>query len=200
MIASQNLQNEPNASAAAAMQTAIETVIRTRRTAQHFRPDPIGADILPWALELARWAPNHKLTEPWRVRSLSAPTRDRMIEINTRLTLEKSGEEAAKQKQASWSAIPGWLYVTCEIHSDQFRHEEDYAACCCFVQNLLLALWSRGIGSKWATGPIARHPLVQSLLNVDPARERIVGLVWYGYAEVASTPSRRPLEEWLRVV
>ena len=32
--------------------------------------------------------------------------------------------------------------------------KEDYAACCCAVQNLCLSLHSEGIGTKWTSGPV----------------------------------------------
>lgn len=185
-----SLQNEPG----------IDSIIQSRRTVQRFRPQPVNDELVRAALDVARWAPNHKLSEPWRVRWLTSETRKRVVEINTQLTREKSGSEAAEQKRTQWSAIPGWLFLTCDINPDPFRHEEDYAACCCFAQNLMLALWSRGIGTKWSTGAITRDPKVLELLDIDPNRERTVGLFWYGYADDIGRSVRRPLDDWLRVV
>ncbi len=46
----------------------VENAIRTRRTVKAFGPEPVDRAILEELLELARWAPNHHLTNPWRFR------------------------------------------------------------------------------------------------------------------------------------
>ena len=46
----------------------VETAIRTRRTHKAFGPEPLPREELEELLELARWAPNHHLTAPWRFR------------------------------------------------------------------------------------------------------------------------------------
>ena len=48
----------------------VETAIRTRRTHKAYRPEPVARETLDELLELARWAPNHHLTNPWRFRVL----------------------------------------------------------------------------------------------------------------------------------
>ena len=48
----------------------LETAIRTRRTHKVFGSDPVDRELLDELLELARWAPNHNLTNPWRFRVL----------------------------------------------------------------------------------------------------------------------------------
>ena len=42
----------------------------TRRTHKVYRPDPVPRRLLDELFELARWAPNHHLTNPWRFRVL----------------------------------------------------------------------------------------------------------------------------------
>ena len=44
--------------------------IRGRRTVKAFAPEPVPRERLDELFELARWAPNHKLTQPWRFRVL----------------------------------------------------------------------------------------------------------------------------------
>ena len=48
----------------------LEHAIRTRRTHKAYGPDPVDRGTLEELLELARWAPNHHLTNPWRFRVL----------------------------------------------------------------------------------------------------------------------------------
>ena len=54
----------------------LEQAIRSRRTHKAFAPEPVPRAVLEELLELARWAPNHNLTNPWRFRVLG-PGRSR---------------------------------------------------------------------------------------------------------------------------
>ena len=42
----------------------VAGLIRSRRTIHDFREEPAPSDLARKALDLARWAPNHHLTEP----------------------------------------------------------------------------------------------------------------------------------------
>src|SRR5437660_5293196 len=48
----------------------VERAIRTRRTHKAYGPEPVARATLLDLFELARWAPNHHLTNPWRFRVL----------------------------------------------------------------------------------------------------------------------------------
>ena len=50
--------------------TAVQEALLSRRTVHHFEERPVPDDVLRRGLECAIRAPNHKLTEPWRFRSL----------------------------------------------------------------------------------------------------------------------------------
>src|SRR5258708_19985395 len=56
----------------------LETAIRTRRTHKAFAPEPVPRETLEELLELARWAPNHHLTNPWRFRVLGPASLERL--------------------------------------------------------------------------------------------------------------------------
>lgn len=176
---------------------AVADTIRSRRTIHLFdaeRRRPPDA-LVRRAVELARWAPNHRLTEPWRFYLLGGRTAEAIARLNADLVEAARGREAGEIKLARWRAVPGWLVVTCARSADPVRQQEDYAACCCAVQNLQLYLWSEGVGVKWTTGEVTRDPRFFELLEIDPEAELLVGMLWYGYpAEVPATP-RRPVEE-----
>src|SRR2546423_9301670 len=46
----------------------VEDAIRTRRTHKAYTSEPVDRATLDELFELARWAPNHNLTNPWRFR------------------------------------------------------------------------------------------------------------------------------------
>ncbi len=176
----------------------VAEVIRTRRTIHTFLPEPPPEAIIHRALEQARWAPNHKLTEPWRFYLVGPETAEALARLNAEIVTERKGEQAGRNKLARWRTMPGWLVITCRRSSDPLREREDYAACCCAAQNLMLALWSEGVGTKWSTGPATRDPRFQEIMGIDPEEEMVVGLFWYGYPAEQPEKPRRSVDEVLR--
>ncbi len=177
--------------------STIADVIRHRRTIDNFQPETLPREAILRAIDLARWAPNHKHTEPWRFHLLGAETAREIVRLNTELVRQKKGDTAADAKHQRWSAVPGWLALTCDVSDDPIRAEEDYAACCCAAQNLALALWAEGIGMKWSTGAVTRTDEFAQLLGLEQGERRIVGLFWYGYPASISDSRRKPVEEIL---
>ena len=176
----------------------IEEVIRDRRTIHNFTTETPPFEQIEKAIELARWAPNHRHTEPWRFHHLGPETISAVVDLNSRLVTEKKGASAGSAKRERWSTIPGWLAVTSALsRNDAELQKEDYAACCCAIQNLSLYLWSVGVGVKWTTGAVTRHLDFYRLLNVDPAVRQTVGLLWYGYAANVAQQKRQPVGEIL---
>ena len=58
----------------------VEEAIRTRRTHKAYRPEPVDREQLEEILDLARWAPNHNLTNPWRFRVIGPQALERLKE------------------------------------------------------------------------------------------------------------------------
>lgn len=176
-------------------ETPLARLIRQRRTINDFLPQIPEREIVLQAVELARWAPNHKLTEPWRFHLLGPETIAQIIELNAQLTAADKGEAAAAQKRAKWSTIPGWLVVTSQCAANPMRHQENYAAVCCAIQNLMLFLEEQGLGTKWVTGPVTQHQEFNRLLNLNPEVEMMVGMIWYGYPASRSMTQRQPVSD-----
>jgi nitroreductase len=183
------MSQTPSPSSAAAVATAI----RERRTIHEFRPQIPSRDLVLEAIEHARWAPNHHRTEPWHFYFLAPEAAQRISELNAELERAKQGEQAAASKLQRWMTMPGWLVITCERNADEIREREDFAACCCAVQNFMLYLWTKGVGVKWATGAVTRDPNFYSTLGLDASVCRVVGLFWYGYPAVVPEQTRKPL-------
>lgn len=173
----------------------IDRVLRERRTIHEFRPErPPAARILA-AIEAARYAPNHLLTEPWRFYLLGEETAAAIADLNAERVRVDKGDAAAEAKRRRWRAIPGWLAVTSLRNADPLREREDYAASCCAVHALMLHLWPDGIGCKWTTGAVTRDPELYELLWIDPQVEQLVSLLWYGYPAEIPRTTRRAVSE-----
>ena len=184
-----------NDTAAGRASDDIVELIRSRRSIDLFQPEPVGTDVLLEAIELARWAPNHRLTEPWRFYVLGPQTADAVAHCAAAFEAQTKGERAGAARLARFKAIPGNFVVTSRRSADELLEREDYAACCCAIQNLMLALWQRGVGVKWTTGAITREQRLYDLLRIDSAAERIVGFFWYGRPQVVPNKQRREVAE-----
>ena len=173
----------------------IARVLRERRTVHDFTAEVPPDDLLSRAIDLARWAPNHRRTEPWHFYLLDRTSADRIVELNTELVRANKGDKVADVKQRRWHEMPGWLVVTCTVSDDEVRAREDYAACCCAVHSMSLYLWEQGVGMKWTTGAVTRDARFFDIVGIDAGLESIVGLFWYGYPAAIPVQNRKPLGE-----
>lgn len=171
--------------------------LRERRTVNRFQSQVPPREWVIEALDLARWAPNHRHTNPWRFYLLGRRTVEKVAGVNARLVRETKGEEAARKKLTRWLEMPGWLVVTHLRSDDPVREREDYAATCCAIHNFSLSLWTRGVGVKWTTGPVTRHQDFYEAVGIDPFEEQTAGLLWYGFPEEVPESRRTDLDELL---
>ncbi|HWN38457.1 MAG TPA: nitroreductase [Gammaproteobacteria bacterium] len=171
------------------------SVLRGRRSIDLFAPNPVAADTLMAAIELASWAPNHRLTEPWRFYLVGPTTMRAVIDLAVELEIAKKGERAGPVRRARLEAVPGTFVLTSLRNEDALTERENYAACCCAAQNLMLYLWRQGIGVKWTTGAMTRQQRFYELLGIDAEKESVVGFFWYGMPKVIPTQKRRPVGE-----
>lgn len=163
-------------------------LLRSRRTVSQGRLQD-GAEldhlVVVEAIESARWAPNHKRTEPWRFHLLD-PSRIARLAGLWAEQLERQGSKPDKveTKRREWGQVPGVVVVTCHSAEDatEVTRLEDYGAVCCAVQNLSLHLWAEGIASKWSTAGVWEHEGFWPLLGYAEAPEgaRLVALLFYG--------------------
>lgn len=174
----------------------LADALRSRRSINLFEPEPVGTNVLLEAIELARWAPNHRLTEPWRFYVVGPRMKDAIAQLAADYDAKVKGERAGAARLQRLLAIPAYFIVTSRRSpSNALLEREDYAATCCAVQNLMLYLWQKGIGTKWTTGDITRERSFYDLLGIDPDSESVVGFFWYGRAKVVPTQSRKSVDE-----
>lgn len=170
--------------------------IRSRRTTKLFLKQKVSRRIILDAIEVARWAPNHHVTEPWHF-YLMGPKKiaetARLIGDIIRET--RSDEDLAAFKEKSALSMPGWLLVTCRKSDDELTEREDYAAVCCAVQNMALYLSEADVACKWTTGLVTRDPRFFQLMDIDMDKEFVVGLFWYGFPKTLPTQSRKDVAE-----
>ena len=124
----------------------VEEAIRTRRTHKVYGREPVPRETLDELFELARWAPNHNLTNPWRFRVVGPESLARLKAA--------AGEEAA----AKLDRAPTLVVVSVVESGDPLQDEEDYAAAAVAAYIVLLAAHSRGLAGYWRTPAVLRTP------------------------------------------
>ena len=190
--------------------TDFDTILQTRRTINKFQKTlPTNwREILQKAIVSATYAPNHKRTEPWRFHLLGANTIRKISELNASIVTEKKGEKAGQRKLERWLQMPGWVVVTCQTENSNGDgncnmdapsgvEREDYAACCCAVQNLCLSLHNEGMGTKWSTGSVNFDDRFADIMGFKD-NEYTVGTIFFGTPEKASDaipPRKRSVED-----
>jgi nitroreductase len=163
-------------------QAVVSSLLLERRSIHKFRPELPPVALLQAAIEHARFAPNHHLTEPWKFYLFGPQSRAQLIALNTSLTAVQKGPEKAAQNQAKWEARPGYFAVTTALSPQAPKQElEDFAATTCAIHNLTLYLWAQGVGLKWGSGELLNAPELYTIIGADPSRERIIGVFSYGY-------------------
>jgi nitroreductase len=175
-------------------QGSIENLIKSRRTINFFQPRAVPLEHLMQAIDLARWAPNHKKTEPWHFYIFGDETRNQVINLIT--DIKSAGQSADVQGSIKkrLDDIPGWFVMTYDMSENAITQQENYAACCCAAQNLMLYLWHMKLGVKWTTGVVTRDERFYKLLNINAAERKVVGLYWYGYPAQIPGQERRQLD------
>jgi nitroreductase len=166
----------------------VEAAIRARRTHKQYGSEPLSDEAVRELVDLARFAPNHKLTQPWRFRALGPAIRAQIESL--------AGEkEAAKLRRA-----PTLVLATAALSGDQLVDEEDLHATACAVYAILLGATGRGLASYWRTPKCLEEPDVRAALKLADA-ERVVALIHLGPA-LSEPPEkeRTPLEGILQFV
>ena len=174
---------------------AVTDNMRHRRTIALFEDRPVVQQHILDAIELARWAPNHRLTEPWRFYLLGPEAREATLHWVEIIVAERTNPEVGARKAEKWAKVPGWVLVTCPRSDDALLEREDYAACACAIHNFSLYLWKLGIGMKWSTGSITRDERYLEAVGIDADKEFVVGLISYGYPRMIPTQKRRELTD-----
>lgn len=163
----------------------LEDAIRGRRTHKAFRKQPVPREVLDELLELARWAPNHNLTNPWRFRVVGP-------EALVRLKEAAGPESAAKLERAPTLVVASALQ-TGEAQQD----EEDLLATGSAVYAILLGAHARGLVGYWRTPAVLRTREGRAAVGL-PDRERFVGLVYLGYpCQDKQAPERAPASDYV---
>ena len=177
--------------------TAVIRALRERRTTGPLRFDSAAEPdhaVVAEAVESARWAPNHKRTEPWRFFLLNKDRIGALADVNAeRMRRNGASEANIEAKHREWSSKPGVMIVLCQhaAEHDDILRKENYAACAAAAQNFQLHLFASGIASKWSTAACWDVPGFWELLGFEGWPELVEPVGIFSYGVPASVPPAR---------
>ncbi|MEA2226596.1 MAG: hypothetical protein QOF29_3167 [bacterium] len=159
----------------------LEEAIRGRRTHKAYGSEPVPRETLDELFDLARWAPNHNLTNPWRFRVLGAAALERLKEA--------AGPEAAGKLDRAPTLV---AVSAVQSATDPVQDEEDLYAAATAAYIVLLAAHGRGLAGYWRTPAVLRTPEGSAALGIGDD-ERVLGLLYLGPPrQERDAPERAP--------
>src|SRR5438552_17691410 len=142
----------------------LEQAIRTRRTHKAFGPKPVERKTLDELFELARWAPNHHGTNPWRFRVVG------------RGALARLKQAAGREHSAKLTRAPTLIVVSAALIGDPPQDEEDLHATAIAAYIVLPVAHARGFAGYWRTPAVLRTPDGRAATRLAP-REHALRLI-----------------------
>lgn len=174
----------------------LTDVVHSRRTWKSFSGDPLTRAELDELFELVRWAPNHKLSQPWRFRVVGPATRQRLIEVVDRQA-RLSAPEGADPNAVAATAVkkldrsPTLIAVSSMRNPDPKLDIEDFSSSSVAAYLLLLAATERGYASFWRSPGVLQTLEGSAAVGID-ASEEPLGLIYLGRpGPVAPKPGER---------
>ena len=158
----------------------LEELIRTRRTQKAYDPAPLDRGTLDALFELARWAPNHHLTNPWRFRVVGPRA------------LEALNEAAGPESAPKLDRAPTLVAASVVQCGDPVTDDEDFAAGACACYIVLLGAHARGLDGYWRTPEVLRRAEGLAACGVQEG-EHPVALIHLGESRQDKRPPDRLL-------
>jgi nitroreductase len=164
---------------------SLHELAAARRTHKAFGPEAVPRETLLELLAVARFAPTHHLTQPWRFRVLGPQSLVALKRV--------AGEKEAQKLDRA----PTLVLATAGLTGDLVMDEEDVCATAAAIQLVLLAATERGIATYWRTPQVLRTKAGRESVGM-PRSERFLGLLHFGTAEREPAPrEREPVESYV---
>jgi nitroreductase len=165
---------------------SLDDLIRSRRTHKAYGGEPVGEPVLRELFELARWAPNHHITNPWRVRVLGPAARER---------LKAAAEEAKPGSAAKLDRAPTLIVVSAKQTGEAEQDHEDVLATAVAAYIVLLGAHARGLAGYWRSVPVLDSSGGRAAVGL-PADETPIGLLHLGEPrQEQRVPERASVDE-----
>lgn len=154
--------------------------------------------IVQQLLELADRAPTHARTEPWRFVVFSGESLQQFCFDHANLywnnTDAGSRTEDKFEKLKNQYTTVSHLIITImkRTLNAKIPADEEYAAVCAAMQNMLLGCQALNVAAIWSTGGMAHHDAMKNYLGIHD-EDKVIGLLFLGRSTEAYTPTIRKI-------
>lgn len=156
----------------------IKEIIKSRRIIKKFKGDKIDRDVIVSWLQVAKMAPNHRMTEPWEIVFVGPTAR------------------ASLNHKTNFGGAPLVFAVISKHGKNEVEREENRSASSCLMQNFMLIAWAEGVGTFWSS--IGITPKNREILGI-PEDYDVIGVFAVGFPEEIPQPKpRTPIEAKIR--
>jgi nitroreductase len=177
-------------------------LIRSRRTNLRMdRERPVDRALVAQLCELATWAPNHRMTQPWRFGVVSGDVRAQLGNyVAAHLIAHGATDEAKLDKARSkFLRAPTILLVGSASAADAPAEVrvEDRDAASAGIQNVLLGATAAGLCSYWGSGAVCDVDAVKALCGLAP-KDQLLGAIYLGWpiGDVPVPARSAPIITW----
>ena len=178
--------------------TSVYEAVYNRRMAWRYKDEPVSRETIQRMLDAAVWAPNHRLTEPWRffVMDKDSKTREKVAEITHEFSIGRGDAPERAAIVTSKVTAPPWVVFAYSVpgrHDEET--EENYAStvCACYIMSLVGQ--AEGLTVTWETGGPTRPTNLAETLGADPDW-KLVSLLCIGAPDESVGSKRTPAGEF----
>lgn len=167
----------------------LSQIIKSRVSNSNFNAKEVDSQLLINLLDIAVYAPNHKMREPWRFIILQNEGKDTFVEKY----LIALNEEKKNRFEPSIRKIfqaPTILAFVMPTNSNLHDELEDMEAVATVIQNFMLLATEAGLATSWKTPQYSETDIFKEQLGLTSS-EIIIGLVMIGYSDTIRDPKLR---------
>lgn len=169
----------------------ISDIIKKRRTV---KPAKMNGKIIPdeqvkQLLELADWAPTHKMTEPWRFVVYSGDKAKEFCREHAELYKKNSGDKFQQDKYdkliGNGDNVSHIIIAIMKRDAEKRIPEiEEIASTAAAVENILLGASAAGIACFWSSGGMTHTREMKEFLGLNED-DIVMGIIYMGYSDSA---------------
>ncbi len=188
----------------------MDQIFLNRRSTKpaHFTGEKIHDEKVTQLLEVAKYSPTHKLTEPWHFVVFTKEGIERLGKFTADLYRKHTSQKQflAKKfnKYLNLGMNTSHIIAICMLRDEKKRIPviEEICAVACAVQNIHLACHELGIAGYWSTGGATYYDEVNEFLGISE-KDKCLGFFYLGVPKdnLPLQPTKTAITEkakWIR--
>lgn len=187
----------------------FNTLVRNRRSIfpNMYTGEKVDDEVIKQMLENARWAPTHKLTNPWRFCVFTGEGLKKLADFQSELYKDIS-TKAGNFLESKFQMLKTKPLLASHIISIGMRRDpserlpeiEEIEAVACAVQNMSLTASAYGVGCYWGSGGITYAENAKDFFGLV-TKDKLLGFLYIGIPRKIPEGRREPMDDkvkWIR--